>query len=89
MSSQFLSLSTRLASRYVYGFGENTHKTFRHDLNFTTWGMFARDQIVAHGVSILYGRYAADIYQQLSYRRWTARRAVSVKTVLNVRRIAF
>jgi len=51
--------------------------------------MFARDQIVAHGVSILYGRYAADIYQQLSYRRWTARRAVSVKTVLNVRRIAF
>jgi len=51
LSNQFLSLSTRLPSRYVYGFGENVHKTFRHDLNYTTWGMFARDQMVAHGVS--------------------------------------
>jgi len=51
LSSQFLSLSTRLPSRYIYGFGENVHKTFRHDLNYRTWGMFARDEIVGHEVS--------------------------------------
>jgi len=58
VSSQFLSLSTRLPSRYVYGFGENVHKTFRHDLDHKTWAMFARDQIVNHGVSQYYYYYS-------------------------------
>lgn len=54
LSSQFLSLSTRLPSHYVYGFGENVHQTFRHDVNYRTWGMFARDEFVGHGVSRTY-----------------------------------
>ncbi len=38
-------ISTRLASRNVYGLGENMHKSFRHDLNYQNWPVFARDQI--------------------------------------------
>ncbi|XP_064256732.1 LOW QUALITY PROTEIN: maltase-glucoamylase-like [Passer domesticus] len=43
-SDQFLQISTRLPSPFVYGFGETEHGTFRHDLNWHTWGMFTRDQ---------------------------------------------
>ncbi|XP_071422109.1 sucrase-isomaltase, intestinal [Pithys albifrons albifrons] len=43
-SDMFLQISTRLPSQYVYGFGEAEHPTFRHDLNWHTWGMFTRDQ---------------------------------------------
>uniref|UniRef100_A0A8C4JJE3 alpha-glucosidase n=1 Tax=Dromaius novaehollandiae TaxID=8790 RepID=A0A8C4JJE3_DRONO len=43
-SDMFLQISTRLASQYIYGFGESEHSTFRHDMNWNTWGMFARDQ---------------------------------------------
>ncbi|XP_069474583.1 sucrase-isomaltase, intestinal [Ambystoma mexicanum] len=42
-SDMFIQISTRLPSNYVYGFGETEHKTFRHDLNWNTWGMFAKD----------------------------------------------
>ena len=62
LSKQFLSLSTRLPSKYVYGFGENVHDTLRHDLNYRTWPMFARDQYVTDGVSILF------IYYQIRTR---------------------
>ena len=44
LSDQFLQISTKLPSKNVYGFGENLHKSFRHDLNFKTWPMFSRDQ---------------------------------------------
>ena len=50
LADQFLSLSTRLASNRVFGFGENVHQKFRHDLNFITWGLFARDEVVGHDV---------------------------------------
>ena len=50
LSDQHLTLSTRLPSSYIYGFGENSHESYRHDLNFRTWGMFARDQWVGTGV---------------------------------------
>ncbi|XP_027628344.1 sucrase-isomaltase, intestinal [Tupaia chinensis] len=43
-NDQFIQISTRLPSRYIYGFGEVEHPTFRHDLNWQTWGMFTRDQ---------------------------------------------
>ncbi|XP_063061397.1 sucrase-isomaltase, intestinal [Engraulis encrasicolus] len=43
-SDMFIQVSTRLASEYVYGFGETEHPTYRHDLNWHTWGMFAKDQ---------------------------------------------
>ncbi|NXP02689.1 MGA protein, partial [Thinocorus orbignyianus] len=40
----FIQISTRLPSQYLYGFGETEHTTYRHDMNWHTWGMFARDQ---------------------------------------------
>ncbi|KGL74967.1 Maltase-glucoamylase, intestinal, partial [Tinamus guttatus] len=43
-SDMFLQISTRLPSQYIYGFGETEHTTFRHDMNWHTWGMFSRDQ---------------------------------------------
>ncbi|KFZ65954.1 Maltase-glucoamylase, intestinal, partial [Podiceps cristatus] len=43
-SDMFIQISTRLASQYLYGFGETEHSTFRHDMNWHTWGMFTRDQ---------------------------------------------
>ncbi|XP_075268397.1 maltase-glucoamylase isoform X1 [Opisthocomus hoazin] len=43
-SDMFIQISTRLASQYLYGFGETEHATFRHDMNWHSWGMFTRDQ---------------------------------------------
>nr|XP_034988351.1 sucrase-isomaltase, intestinal [Zootoca vivipara]XP_034988352.1 sucrase-isomaltase, intestinal [Zootoca vivipara] len=43
-SDMFIQISTRLPSQYVYGFGETEHAHFRHEMNWHTWGMFARDQ---------------------------------------------
>ncbi|KAJ7995347.1 hypothetical protein DPEC_G00243620 [Dallia pectoralis] len=43
-SDMFIQVSTRLPSQYVYGFGETEHPTYKHDLNYHTWGMFAKDQ---------------------------------------------
>ncbi|KAM6201839.1 putative maltase-glucoamylase 2 [Rhynchocyon petersi] len=42
-NDMFLSISTRLPSQYIYGFGETNHETFRRNMNWHTWGMFARD----------------------------------------------
>lgn len=49
-SDMFIQLSTRLPSEFVYGFGETEHPTYKHDLNYHTWGMFSKDQ--PPGVSI-------------------------------------
>ncbi|XP_054838775.1 sucrase-isomaltase, intestinal [Eublepharis macularius] len=43
-SDMFIQISTRLPSEYVYGFGETEHKQFRQEMDWKTWGMFARDQ---------------------------------------------
>ncbi|CAF0715427.1 unnamed protein product [Brachionus calyciflorus] len=44
-NDQFLQIATNLPSgSNVYGFGENNHPHLSHDLNFKTWGMFARDE---------------------------------------------
>ncbi|XP_035110445.2 putative maltase-glucoamylase 2 [Callithrix jacchus] len=43
-NDMFLSISTRLPSQYIYGFGETEHTAFRRDMNWNTWGMFARDE---------------------------------------------
>ncbi|XP_026522804.1 sucrase-isomaltase, intestinal [Notechis scutatus] len=43
-SDMFIQISTRLPSQFVYGFGETEHKQFRHEMNWKTWPMFARDQ---------------------------------------------
>ncbi|CAF2048842.1 unnamed protein product [Rotaria magnacalcarata] len=42
---QFLQIITTIPSRNAYGFGENTHPSFRHELNKSNrYGIFARDQ---------------------------------------------
>ncbi|CAN9511486.1 unnamed protein product [Ophioblennius macclurei] len=43
-SDLFIQVSTKLPSEHVYGFGETEHITYKHDLNYHTWGMFAKDQ---------------------------------------------
>ncbi|XP_044210999.1 maltase-glucoamylase, intestinal [Thunnus albacares] len=43
-SDMFIQVSTRLSSEFVYGFGETEHPTFKHNLNYHTWGMFSKDQ---------------------------------------------
>ncbi|XP_074171362.1 putative maltase-glucoamylase 2 [Rhinolophus sinicus] len=40
----FLSISTRLPSQNIYGFGETEHTTFKRNISWNTWGMFARDE---------------------------------------------
>ncbi|XP_061021942.1 maltase-glucoamylase isoform X3 [Dama dama] len=44
----FLSISTRLPSEYLYGFGETEHTAFRRNISWHTWGMFARDEPPAY-----------------------------------------
>ncbi|EGT52649.1 hypothetical protein CAEBREN_12391 [Caenorhabditis brenneri] len=44
-SDQFIQIATYLPSENMYGWGENTHQTLRHDFTkYLTWAMFARDQ---------------------------------------------
>eukprot|EP00088_Acartia_fossae_P064412 TRINITY_DN7924_c0_g1_i12.p1 TRINITY_DN7924_c0_g1~~TRINITY_DN7924_c0_g1_i12.p1 ORF type:complete len:879 (-),score=174.43 TRINITY_DN7924_c0_g1_i12:112-2748(-) len=43
MADQFLQIAVKLASGNLYGFGEQEQPTLRHDMNWKTWGMFARD----------------------------------------------
>ncbi|XP_007946915.1 sucrase-isomaltase, intestinal [Orycteropus afer afer] len=43
-NDQFIQISTRLPSQYIYGFGEVEHSAFKRDMNWHTWGMFTRDQ---------------------------------------------
>ena len=54
-SDQYLQISTALPSSYIYGFGENVHHSFRHDLRYQKWPMWSRDQPVPWGVSLFLG----------------------------------
>ncbi|KAK3096704.1 hypothetical protein FSP39_002561 [Pinctada imbricata] len=60
LTDKFLQLATQLPSKNVYGFGENVHFSFRHDLNYKTWPMFGRDQPTSmrnQNYSNLYGTH--------------------------------
>ncbi|XP_063595395.1 maltase-glucoamylase-like [Penaeus indicus] len=54
-AEQFLQVSTRLPSSNLYGLGEHAHESFRHDLAYRTWPMFARDQPPGNVGENLYG----------------------------------
>jgi len=55
---QYIQLITTIPSRNVYGFGENTHPSFRHVLNGSSrYGIFARDQPPQGGNENLYGTH--------------------------------
>lgn len=43
-SDQFLQISTHLPTNHIYGFGENVHNSLKHDTNFRSWPMWARDE---------------------------------------------
>ncbi|VDM67975.1 unnamed protein product [Strongylus vulgaris] len=44
-SDQFIQIATRLPSDAMYGWGENSHPTLKHNFNrYTSWAMFARDE---------------------------------------------
>ncbi|XP_076803980.1 sucrase-isomaltase, intestinal-like [Clavelina lepadiformis] len=53
-ADQFLQLSTYLPSEYIYGFGEHMHESFKHDMQWKSYGMFSRDQGVGPNAN-LYG----------------------------------
>ncbi|GFX40890.1 sucrase-isomaltase, intestinal [Trichonephila clavipes] len=55
LSDKFLQISSYLPSRNIYGLGEHTHETLRHDLDYKTWPMFARDRFPEGGQINLYG----------------------------------
>ncbi|RNA26970.1 Sucrase, partial [Brachionus plicatilis] len=48
-NNQFLQISTKLPSKHIFGFGENNHEKLAHDLDFRSWGMFARDNAPGWG----------------------------------------
>ncbi|XP_077637215.1 maltase-glucoamylase [Crocuta crocuta] len=54
-ASQFLQFSTRLPSANVYGLGEQVHQQYRHDMNWKTWSLFARDTTPNGDGTNLYG----------------------------------
>lgn len=43
-SNQYLQITTAVPSTSVYGFGEQEHLSFKHNMDFVTYGMFTRDQ---------------------------------------------
>ncbi|CAN0009790.1 unnamed protein product [Bubo scandiacus] len=43
-SNQYLQITTTVPSTSVYGFGEREHLSFKHSMDFVTYGMFSRDQ---------------------------------------------
>lgn len=57
VADQFLMITYKLASAYLYGIGENTHKSFVHDMNYKMWPIFARDQPPGDGEMNLYGSH--------------------------------
>ena len=61
-SDQFIQISTKLSSENIYGFGENNHESLKHDLNFKSWGMFARDNAPGWGVRLLLVLFIFSIY---------------------------
>ena len=50
-NDQFLQITTKLATKFVYGFGENNHESLLHDMGYRSWGIFARDNAPGWGVS--------------------------------------
>ncbi|CAF1394494.1 unnamed protein product [Rotaria sordida] len=55
---KYIQFITTIPSRNIYGFGENTHPTFRHILNNSSrYGIFARDQPPQGKNENLYGTH--------------------------------
>ncbi|CAL1275534.1 unnamed protein product [Larinioides sclopetarius] len=55
LSDKFLQISSYLPTKNVYGLGEHVHSNIRHDMEYKTWPMFARDRTPEMGFINLYG----------------------------------
>lgn len=59
-SNQYLQITTAVPSTSVYGFGEQEHVSFKHNMDFVTYGMFSRDQpptVIHFGQRFVLGFY--------------------------------
>lgn len=56
-SDQFIQLSTYLASKNVYGLGENSHESLKHDLQYKSWAAFNRGAAPGKHQMNLYGHH--------------------------------
>ncbi|XP_022245024.1 sucrase-isomaltase, intestinal-like [Limulus polyphemus] len=54
-ADQFLQIATYLPTENIYGFGENVHESFRHNMQYKTWALFSRDEPPSNGNINLYG----------------------------------
>ncbi|CAL1275533.1 unnamed protein product [Larinioides sclopetarius] len=55
LTDKYLQISSYLPSKNIYGLGEHVHPSLRHDMNYKTWPMFARDRFPEGGYTNLYG----------------------------------
>ncbi|XP_055925185.1 maltase-glucoamylase-like isoform X2 [Argiope bruennichi] len=55
LSDKYLQISSYLPSKNIYGLGEHVHPSLRHDMEYRTWPMFARDRFPEGGYTNLYG----------------------------------
>jgi hypothetical protein len=46
-------ITTKLPSENIYGMGENMHTSFKHNLKYQNWPVFARDQIAEDVIIII------------------------------------
>ena len=70
-SDQYIQISTKLPSTYLYGFGEQEHASFARGLDWKTLGMFSRDQFPFVSpfteVVIQFNRHLFTVNNQIAY----------------------
>ena len=47
---QFIQTTIMLPTSNIFGFGEHVHEQLNHDMNWMTWGVFARNPVFFYGV---------------------------------------
>lgn len=53
---QYLQISTRVPSQFVYGLGESTHDQLKHKFDYRRWGLFTRDHAIGDPEMNLFGK---------------------------------
>ena len=61
LSDQFLQISGKLPSENIYGFAEHEQPSFKHSVDWVTWGMWARDH-PPEGDTNLYGVHPRSLH---------------------------
>ncbi|GBM67849.1 Lysosomal alpha-glucosidase [Araneus ventricosus] len=80
LSDKYLQISSYLPSRNIYGLGEHTHPTLRHDLDYKAWPMFTQDRFPEG----LIGRPMLPPYWALGFQlcRWGYNSTENLKDVV-------